>query len=133
MVINLIRNAIIHSKNRQRKCSTVSAASEEHLYVRMRIMADEIAQNGWTAVPVDAAKILQDKPYLHEPAPLLVSDIPFPSDDPVVARVQQYVKEKLPEQTYNHSLRVYYFGEPSRGARHGSQEEIQLSCRRPNA
>ncbi|KAK3389644.1 hypothetical protein B0H63DRAFT_507184 [Podospora didyma] len=70
---------------------------------------DPVALHGWTAVPVDAAAILQDRPYLHEPRPLLVADIKFPSDDPIVARVQQYAKEKLPPQTYNHSMRVFYW------------------------
>ncbi|WYZ42541.1 hypothetical protein EsH8_VI_000240 [Colletotrichum jinshuiense] len=72
--------------------------------------ADEIALNGWTAVPVDAARILNGKPYIHVPERLLVDDISFPSDDHIVSNVQQYAKDKLPEQTFNHSMRVFYFG-----------------------
>ena len=43
---------------------------------------------------------------------ILVKDIPFPADDPLVVRIQAYAKEKLPLQTYNHSTRVYYWGMP---------------------
>lgn len=69
-----------------------------------------IALHGWTAVPVDAAAVLQGKPYLNPPTPLLAKDIPFPSSDPLVSRVQKYAKEQLPPQTYNHSMRVFYWG-----------------------
>jgi cyanamide hydratase len=71
---------------------------------------DTVSLHGWTAVPVDAEAIFQGKPYLHEPKSVFVQDIPFPSDDPLVARVQAYAKEKLPAPTYNHSMRVYYWG-----------------------
>lgn len=70
---------------------------------------DTIARHGWTAVPADADAILKGKPYLHKPTSILTKDIPFPSSDPLVARVQAYAKETLPWQTYNHSMRVYYW------------------------
>ncbi|KAH8652052.1 urea hydro-lyase cyanamide [Xylariales sp. PMI_506] len=72
--------------------------------------AEDIAKHGWTAVPVDSNVIFGNKPYLHEPAPMTIAEIPFPSDDPIVAEVQAYAKEQLSEPTYNHSMRVYYFG-----------------------
>lgn len=75
--------------------------------------ADDIAKHGWTAVAVDGNVIFNGKPYLHKPSPLLAKDIPFPSDDPIVAKVQEYVKEHLIEQTYNHSMRVYHWGKSS--------------------
>ncbi|KAK3318952.1 hypothetical protein B0H66DRAFT_253790 [Apodospora peruviana] len=68
-----------------------------------------VALHGWTPVPRDANAILKSRPYLHKPTPLLVRDIKFPSDDPLVAKVQAYAKEKLSPQTYNHSMRVFYF------------------------
>ncbi|KAK0750910.1 hypothetical protein B0T18DRAFT_435456 [Schizothecium vesticola] len=71
---------------------------------------DTVALHGWTAVPVDSDAILQGKPYLHKPTPLLAVDIPFPSSDPLVARVQAYAKSQLPRQTFNHSMRVFYWG-----------------------
>ncbi|KAL1837158.1 hypothetical protein VTJ49DRAFT_4204 [Mycothermus thermophilus] len=70
---------------------------------------DPITEHGWTAVPVDSDAIFQGKPYLYKPSPVLVNDIHFPSDDPLVARVQAWVKEQLPWQTYHHSMRVFYF------------------------
>lgn len=72
--------------------------------------AEDIAKHGWTAVPVDANAILKGRSYVHKPRPRLVSDMPFPSDDPVVAKVQAYAKEHLVLQTYHHSMRVYYWG-----------------------
>ncbi|KAK6858508.1 Cyanamide hydratase- HD-type [Apiospora arundinis] len=72
--------------------------------------AEDIARHGWTAVPVDSNAIFGDKPFLYEPAPISVDDIPFPSDDPLVAKVQEHVKRELPEPTFNHSMRVYSFG-----------------------
>lgn len=72
--------------------------------------AEDIAKHGWTAMPVDANAIFGKKPYLYEPASISVDDIPFPSDDPLVAKVQEYVRRELPEPTFNHSMRVYSFG-----------------------
>ncbi|KAH6634873.1 hypothetical protein B0J18DRAFT_32755 [Chaetomium sp. MPI-SDFR-AT-0129] len=72
-------------------------------------MSDAIAEHGWTAVPVDAEAIFNGKPYLHKPGPASVKDFPFPSDDPIVAKTQAYAKEHLPQQTYNHSMRVFYW------------------------
>lgn len=76
-------------------------------------MADPIASHGWTAVPRDAAKILGGKPYLHEPKPILVADMNFPSDNPLVERVRKHAQKELLPQTFNHSMRVYYFCKPS--------------------
>ncbi|EHK50976.1 uncharacterized protein TrAtP1_009984 [Trichoderma atroviride] len=70
---------------------------------------NEIAQNGWTALPLDPSKLFGGKPFRNAPGQLLVSDIKFPEDDPIVAKVQSYAKEKLPIQTYNHSMRVFYY------------------------
>jgi cyanamide hydratase len=76
----------------------------------MSTTRDPIAEHGWTAVPVDPDAIFKGKPYLHKPSPFLVKDIHFPSDDPIVAKAQAYAEEHLPRQTYNHSMRVFYFG-----------------------
>lgn len=71
---------------------------------------DTVGLHGWTAVPVDADAIFEGKPYLNEPTPVSLSDIAWPSDDPIVAKVQEYAKEKLPIETYNHSMRVFHWG-----------------------
>lgn len=60
-------------------------------------------------MPLDPSKLWGGKPFRNVPEPILVADIPFPKD-PLVLMVQQYVKEKLPIQTFNHSMRVFYFG-----------------------
>lgn len=67
-------------------------------------------QNGWTAVPVDPAKVLGGKDFIHEPEPLELSHIPWPESE-VVNKVHQHCKEKLPEKVYNHSMRCYYYCE----------------------
>ena len=75
--------------------------------------ADEVLQNGWTAVPLDAGIIFSGKPFINPPEPLLAADIEFPSaKDPIVKQVQEHAQKVLTRQTYNHSMRVYYFGEP---------------------
>ncbi|KAI2637455.1 hypothetical protein GGS21DRAFT_479662 [Xylaria nigripes] len=71
--------------------------------------AEDLATHGWTAVPVDAKTIFNQTPIV-KPSPLNLAEVPFPSDDAVVATIQRYAKEHLPEQTYNHSMRVYYWG-----------------------
>ncbi|KPM37976.1 hypothetical protein AK830_g8607 [Neonectria ditissima] len=70
----------------------------------------QVRENGWTAVPVDASRILNGKPFIHQPQALTVDEITFPFHDGTVASVQAYVKTHLPRQTFNHSMRVYYFG-----------------------
>ncbi|KAL7624901.1 hypothetical protein AAE478_004115 [Parahypoxylon ruwenzoriense] len=72
--------------------------------------ADDLVKHGWNAVPVDANAILKGKPYINKPSVYSVKDTPFPSDDPIVAKVQEYAKDHLIEQTFNHSMRVYYWG-----------------------
>jgi cyanamide hydratase len=83
--------------------------------------ADEIAEHGWTAVPRGVNILFGAKPFLHEPSPIAIDEIPFPSHDPIVAKVQQYAKEHLPEPTYNHSMRVCYFGMLSTREAHGQE------------
>jgi cyanamide hydratase len=78
----------------------------------MSSSTDTVALHGWTAVPRDAKVILDGKPYINKPDSLLVKDIKFPSDDPVVAKVREYAQDKLSPQTFNHSMRVYYFCKP---------------------
>ncbi|KAK4663193.1 hypothetical protein QC763_606460 [Podospora pseudopauciseta] len=71
---------------------------------------DLISLHGFTPLPVDQDAIFQGKPFLHQPTPVPLSSIPYPSStDPLVAKVQEYAKEKLPIQTYNHSMRVFYW------------------------
>lgn len=75
----------------------------------MSASPDTVALHGWTAVPRDAKVILGGRPYINKPESLLVKDIKFPSEDPIVAQISEYAQEKLSPQTFNHSMRVYYF------------------------
>ncbi|MCJ1436440.1 hypothetical protein MMC27_005819 [Xylographa pallens] len=69
-----------------------------------------ILEHGFTAVPRDAdEKILKGAKNVKDPIPLSVEDIDFPSE-PLVQKVQEYAKAHLNEQTFNHSMRVYYYG-----------------------
>jgi cyanamide hydratase len=71
--------------------------------------AQEIAQHGWAAVPVDSEAIFQGKDYLHKTDTVTMEEMPFPHDDPIVQQIYQYAKEKLPALAFNHSMRVYHF------------------------
>jgi cyanamide hydratase len=72
--------------------------------------SNEVLANGWTAVPIDGRQLFNGNTYKHQPTPLKMASIKFPSDDPIVVKVQEYAKEKLPLETFNHSMRVYYYG-----------------------
>lgn len=69
----------------------------------------DIAQNGWSSLPLDPSQLWGGKPFRNVPGPILVDDIKFP-EDPIAIEVQKYAKEMLPIQTFNHSMRVFYFG-----------------------
>lgn len=75
--------------------------------------AREELLNGWTAVPLDAGKLFNGKSYRNMPGPIKVADISFPNHEMVVAKVQAHAKETLSIETYNHSMRVYYYGKNS--------------------
>ncbi|KAF2188205.1 putative cyanamide hydratase [Zopfia rhizophila CBS 207.26] len=68
----------------------------------------ELRAHGWTAVPRAQSKVLShvDK---NNPAKISIKDISLPDSD-VVKKTYEYAKSKLPEQTFNHSMRVYYYG-----------------------
>lgn len=73
---------------------------------------ENIATHGWTPIAADANAIFKGRPYLHKPDPLLVADMKFPDDDVLVQKIQEFAKDNLPIETYNHCMRVYYFGKP---------------------
>jgi len=73
------------------------------------IMTDEISEYGWTAVPRDIEKLLKGRKNIRDPKPIRVSDIEVPATS-LAREIQQYAKTNLPEETYNHSMRVYFYG-----------------------
>lgn len=70
----------------------------------------EIASNGWTCTPADAGAIFGDRPFINKPEALSLDDIKFPYDDPIVSKTIKYAKETLHPETFNHSMRVYFYG-----------------------
>jgi hypothetical protein len=71
--------------------------------------AGTIKKFGWTAVPHAQSELLKDvSPW--DPANYTVADIKVP-DSEVAKKAVQYAKKHLPEQTFNHSMRVYYYGQ----------------------
>jgi len=69
---------------------------------------DETTAYGWTEVPRSQSILLQ----AIDPAnskPIKVSELPTPSGK-IVDHVIQYAKKELNEQTFNHSMRVYFYG-----------------------
>lgn len=73
-------------------------------------MSKTIPDDGWSAVPRSLEKLLSTRRNTHsKAAPLKVEDIPLPSS-PVVESVTKHARENLNEKTFNHSMRVYYYG-----------------------
>ncbi|KAL7953029.1 hypothetical protein V8C34DRAFT_318543 [Trichoderma compactum] len=68
----------------------------------------EVAQNGWSSFPLDPSQLWGGKPFKNIPGPILVDDAKFPKDL-ITIEVQKYAKAMLPIQTFNHSMRVFYF------------------------
>jgi cyanamide hydratase len=70
---------------------------------------EQIAEYGWTALSCDPSQWGGDKKNNHDPVPQLCSQIPRP-ETPLVKAAMEYVKAELPEHTFNHSMRVFYYG-----------------------
>lgn len=72
-------------------------------------MSDNIEKFGFTAVPRSLNKLIATQSTKATSRPVSVDGIVLPNT-PLVASMQAFAKEKLPRQTYNHSMRVYYYG-----------------------
>ncbi|TVY48272.1 Cyanamide hydratase [Lachnellula occidentalis] len=69
-----------------------------------------IAAYGFTAVPRSVTALLALSTASTSPAkPIAISSIPLPSSE-LARKVQEYAEKELPVETFNHSMRVYYFG-----------------------
>ncbi|KAF2458936.1 hypothetical protein BDY21DRAFT_339317 [Lineolata rhizophorae] len=71
-------------------------------------MSDQKGQYGWTAVPRSQSSFFKIYPP-KDVIPLKVADIMIPVS-PAVTKVSEYAKANLSEETYNHSMRVFYYG-----------------------
>ena len=72
-------------------------------------MSNATQEHGWTAVPRSLDKLVASRRDPKASTPVRVDDIPLP-DSPLAKEVLTYAKQNLPLQTFNHSMRVYYYG-----------------------
>ncbi|KAJ5702710.1 cyanamide hydratase [Penicillium malachiteum] len=76
-------------------------------------MSSPITTYGLTAVPASASVLLTETPAyprLHaHPDPIPITETPIPTTS-LAQRINTYARTHLPEQTYNHCLRVYHYG-----------------------
>lgn len=70
---------------------------------------EQIAEYGWTALSCDPEQWGGNKNNNHDPVVQLCNQVPLP-DTPLVKAVVEHVKNELPEHTFNHSMRVFYYG-----------------------
>lgn len=70
--------------------------------------------HGWTAVPRSLDAFLKDidKSKVKD---IPLSLIKFPTSE-VTKRTKDYAQQELPEPTYNHSMRVFYWGKLHRAS-----------------
>ena len=71
--------------------------------------AAQVEEYGWTAVSCDPQQRAATRPPSKPPVPQLVKETPLP-DTTLVKDAMEYVKAELPAHTFNHSMRVYYYG-----------------------
>jgi cyanamide hydratase len=67
-----------------------------------------LSANGWAAVPRSFKKSLADVDK-NKQAEMSVDEAKPPSSD-IAKKTHAFAKEQLPEKTFNHSMRVWYFG-----------------------
>lgn len=72
-------------------------------------MADPVATHGWTALPRDTSLLLNGRKNVRGPEPVTVNSVPLP-DTPLAKKVLEYAQKELREETFNHSMRVFYYG-----------------------
>lgn len=72
-------------------------------------MPNPVEEYGFSALPRDPSVILGGRKNHTEPQPISIDDVRVP-DSPLAKKVHDYVKQELRTETYNHSMRVYYYG-----------------------
>ena len=73
-------------------------------------MSDPIKAYGWTALPRDPKLFLSEGCLSTGPLPVLVESVRLP-DTPLANSILAYAKEELNSGTFNHSMRVFYYGD----------------------
>jgi hypothetical protein len=91
-------------------------------------MSDEIRSYGWTAVPRDRSNVPSAKEAAAPQTNAAAVDITgiWP-DNELTKKAREYAKRELPTETYNHSLRVYAYGEHFQLISFGFKQEQHLS------
>ena len=72
-------------------------------------MSDVIRLYGWAAKPRDPAVFLDGNKNIKEPEPQSVESITLP-DSPIAKAVLEHARKELSAETFNHSMRVFYYG-----------------------
>lgn len=72
-------------------------------------MSKTVEEHGWTPVPRSLDKVLESRSDPKQPAAIELEEIPLP-ESPLVRTITKYARENLPKETFNHSMRVYYYG-----------------------
>jgi hypothetical protein len=72
-------------------------------------MSDPIKAYGWTAMPRKVETLLATRTDATPPTPVNVNDVPLP-ESPLAKAIHEYAKKELAPETFNHSMRVYYYG-----------------------
>lgn len=72
-------------------------------------MADPVKAYGWTAVPRKVGVLLSTRIEVKAPSPVLVSTVSLP-DSLLAKAVHSYAEKELPSETFNHSMRAYFYG-----------------------
>lgn len=72
-------------------------------------MSKVVEEHGWTAVPRSLDKVLASRKDPKPPVAIFIDEIPLPSSL-LIDTILKYVKENLPKETFNHSMRVFYYG-----------------------
>lgn len=68
----------------------------------------DVEEYGWTAVPRDRTNVPTESKAKTSSIPVNFEEI-WPKTERV-SKAQAHVKQQLPQETYNHSLRVYCYG-----------------------
>ncbi|KAL8995321.1 MAG: hypothetical protein Q9169_004925 [Polycauliona sp. 2 TL-2023] len=72
-------------------------------------MSDAIKTYGWEAKPRDPSVWLHGNKNINDPVPQMVASIELPSST-LAASVLEYAETELSTPTFNHSMRVFYYG-----------------------
>lgn len=74
-------------------------------------MSNPIKDFGWEPVPRSFETLLGSRKEVKKAEPIKVDEIELPNTK-LAQEIIDYAKKELPEPTFNHSKRVFYYGIP---------------------